>query len=168
MDIGFSRAIRFIGALNNVFTKSSASSCSFSLYLNHLAPLVAKCVQGGWAIIMSQFSVKWDRTSSCMCGPGRSDGNRSQDIASQPIAINASRTMPENSQAISIFIILSGRVIAPLPWASWSLRDLYAQATPGANILEVLATLVEFIALVASNLFAVVIFDLSCYVLSNC
>ena len=34
-----------------------------------------------------------------MCGPGRSDGSRSQDTASCPRARKASRTTPENSQA---------------------------------------------------------------------
>ena len=39
------------------------------------------------------------RTSPMMCGPGRSEGSRSQDTASWPRARKASRTTPENSQA---------------------------------------------------------------------
>src|SRR3990167_1237692 len=40
-----------------------------------------------------------------MCGPGRSVGSRSQLTASWPRAINASRTMPENSQATSTRLV---------------------------------------------------------------
>ncbi len=44
-------------------------------------------------------SCRMSRTSPMMCGPGRSEGSRSQDTASCPRARKASRTTPENSQA---------------------------------------------------------------------
>ena len=63
-DIGFSSAIRSMGALKSIRTKSRAADCSFSFPLNHLAPDTAKCVQGGWATIKPQPSSRWSSTSS--------------------------------------------------------------------------------------------------------
>lgn len=101
IETGFSSAIRSTGAARRRRTNSKASSCSFNLSLNHRAPLTARCVQGGCAIIKSQPSPKTSHTSPRRCLPGRSEGSRSQLQASCPCAAKASRTIPENSQATS-------------------------------------------------------------------
>ena len=107
MPIGFSIAIRFTEARNISLTNTSAASCSPILSLNHLAPLTAKCVHGGKAIIKSQTPANQTSriTSPWMCGPGFSLGNRSHDTASCPRAMKASRTIPENSHATRTFTL---------------------------------------------------------------
>ena len=57
---------------------------------------------------MSQYLRSSGVTSPWIWGPGCSVGRRSQDIASCPALIKASRTMPENSQAIRILIVYLG------------------------------------------------------------
>jgi len=108
---GFSMAILWIGAAMSWRTNSSASSVS----CGSRRPRVVQCipdeqryVHGGCAIIMSQFEFEiYDRTSPCRCCP--SAGSRSHDHASCPRSENASRTMPEDSHAIRIFILDSPR-----------------------------------------------------------
>src|SRR3990167_10537518 len=53
---------------------------------------------------MSHPSLRCFKTSSRMCCPSISVGSKSQLQASCPLALNASRTIPENSQAIKTFI----------------------------------------------------------------
>src|SRR5690242_19085211 len=53
LPTGFSSAILGIGAPSKNLTKSSASACSCALPFHHLAPLEARYVQGGKAIIRS-------------------------------------------------------------------------------------------------------------------
>lgn len=55
----------------------------------------------------SHPSERWSRILPSMCGPGCSEGSRSQDTASWPRALNASRTTPENSHATST--LMAGR-----------------------------------------------------------
>src|SRR3990167_568779 len=47
MLIGFSIAMRSMGAPISKRTKSRASACSVCFSLNHRAPLTARCVHGG-------------------------------------------------------------------------------------------------------------------------
>ena len=61
---GFSTQIFGIGASNSLRKNARASSCSpFTLYLNHRAPLQARWVHGGWAIIKSHPSMMMFITS---------------------------------------------------------------------------------------------------------
>ena len=64
IPMGFSMAIRGIGALTICIKKSMASFCCVTFCENHLAPDTARCVHGGKAIIMSQPSCKRFKTSS--------------------------------------------------------------------------------------------------------
>lgn len=103
--IGFSIAILSIRAFHKSSTKVIASCCSFCFSLNHRAPLTHRCVHGGNAINMSHLVlVMMLLMLSCMWFPGVSDGRRSTDQALCPRRVNASRTRPLNSQAISTFI----------------------------------------------------------------
>ena len=81
----------------------------------YLAPLTAKCVQGGNAIIISHFSFSSGSTSPCICHSGCPPLHScmSQEKALCPRARNALHTSWLSSQATSTFIM-------SLPFLSFS------------------------------------------------
>src|SRR5687767_3915178 len=66
---------------------------------NHRVPVVVSRVHGGKAMTMSQSWSKRPVTSPWICWPGLSVGRMSHEVASQPRAVKASRTLPLYSQA---------------------------------------------------------------------
>lgn len=101
---GFSTATCGALAARHALKKSHAA-CTSSHRLrscSHLTPELHSLVQGGWAITRVHCCCSRSITSPWMCGPGVSLGSRSQLMALCPWRINASRTRPEYSQAISI------------------------------------------------------------------
>ena len=113
---GFSTAT--YSALPRRHSRKNAAPSSMSAHrlrsASHRTPELHNLVQGGCAIMPAQGLRSCSLTSPWICGPGRSVGRRSHDTASIPCAKNASRTLPENSQAMS-HVIASPPRPAPRP-----------------------------------------------------
>ena len=94
----------------NSMNKSMPSCClpSACFSLNHRAPLVHRCVQGGNATTISQVYQGFNAlcTSSWICHSGclPLHGKMSQLYASWPRALNALQTSCDSSHAHNIFI----------------------------------------------------------------
>ena len=116
--------------MRSVRTKDRAAACSRRLPANQRAPDTARYVQGGCAIIRS-YADRCARTSPSMCGPGASDGMRSQDTALCPRARKASRMRPENSHAIRTFIRRRPQCLVTGHWAG-ARGDRWRTAPDGA------------------------------------
>ena len=106
--IGFSTAIR--GELASRQLLKKWADCFISSHklrsCSHLTPELQSLVQGGWAIMRSQGCLRSGVTSPVIWGPGCSEGSRSQEMALKPAARKAVETIPENSHAMRIFIVI--------------------------------------------------------------